>query len=228
MFFIFFVKTGFLYSQNRTIAGKILANFEIPEGMHICNATKDLYSISNADGEFEMEAEINDTLIITGVSIRVFKTVINEKSYLTGKIVANVERKVFNLNEIIVEGNRQDFFIENYYSKSIMKISPAEKKLNNAKKGINGIINTLNGSLKYRVKELEKETRNLLVEDIRGKYEEEYFNDLLEVPCEYINGFLNYCIDDMEVVDSFKRKRLNLFEFLLINKSKEYKKLISH
>lgn len=113
-------------------------------------------------------------------------------------------------------------------SKDVKEYTLAERRLNFAKSGINGVINRMNGTLKYRIKELEIEKRKNLVEKIHMNFENTYFINELKIPSIYINGFIDYCMDDQTFIDVLEENQFFRVKFLFIDKSVEYLKIVKN
>jgi hypothetical protein len=62
--------------------------------------------------------------------------------------------------------------------------------------GIGGLINLITGYNKELKRNLEIEKKEMLIEKIRNQFEKDYFVTTLQIPENYIDGFLYYIGED--------------------------------
>lgn len=94
--------TVMLFGQQLTVKGKIVEanNSNFIEDASIQNKNTNKFTTSNSDGGFEINANINDVLVISHTSFKTKEVVI-----YTENILISLEDKLINLDNIIVEAN---------------------------------------------------------------------------------------------------------------------------
>lgn len=74
-------------------------------------------------------------------------------------------------------------------------------------------------------KEVQIERKELLLEELNSDFSDSYLIDKLNIPREYINGFMYYIVEKESFIKIYKTNNKTATEFLLIELSVEYLKL---
>ncbi|HUH29547.1 hypothetical protein [Gelidibacter sp.] len=96
---LLFVKNA--HSQSVDINGKISAPHDV-EGIHIINKTASRFTISNSNGEFFVQAKLNDTLLFSGISYQPKEVVITKFIIAAKEFTVYLEELVNALDEVVV------------------------------------------------------------------------------------------------------------------------------
>lgn len=250
---ILFFITAFLIissatAQRKNLKGQLIANDDV-EGLHILNKTSANYTISNADGSFEIQAMDKDTLVISGVLYQKQEFVITSSIMDKGQFNVQLIDNVSELNEVIVgkiltgslesdlensdtepEINFYDLGIPGYKGKPLTQ---NERKLHDADAGPMGyiglgagvnlhkLLNTISGRTKKLKHIVELDNRDRCIERLKRDYEEFLFekDNLAE---NLRTEYFLFCQEDQEFLTLCNQNNeLKMLEFLQA-KLKEY------
>ncbi len=222
---------------SRKLEGTVLSdNKGIPD-VHVMNTSRNLATITNAEGRFSITVGLNDTIIFSAVQFKRKYLVVNNDMLQSLSIVVPMEEFVNELDEVILRPydlsgdlsrdmgqlgvgsvtTASTLGLPNAY---VLPISQAERKLHEATSGgsgipLNPIINALTGRTKYLKKVLATEQQYARTDRVREFYADSLFVQELKIPETKIDDFMFYCEVDYafnQVVDS--RDRLKIWEYL--------------
>ncbi len=222
---------------SRKLEGTVLNKGEGIPDVHVMNTSRNLATITNAEGRFSITVGLNDTLIFSAVQFKRKFLVINNDMLQSLSIVVPMEEFVNELDEVILRPydlsgdlsrdmgqlgtgrvtTASTVGLPNAYVKPV---SQAERKLFEATTGGRGIplnpeINALTGRTKYLKKVLATEKQYARTDRVRDFYADSLFVQELKIPVTKIDDFMFYCEVDYafnEVVDT--RDRLKIWEYL--------------
>lgn len=235
---LFFIFPTSVISQN--ITGKIYDSKTTIKGATIYNTTKNQINHTNDNGYFEIEANINDTIIFYSL-FHYQKTLIINETHYTEAIVIELKKKINELDEVLLDNTKlkpfdekkQNMVIKNQIKNDIKK----HPYYYNASNG--NIGNALNELTKLIGKLFKtKKPKTLPIINITHKEFDTLFssntffnsklliNDL-QIPENYIPLFFDYC----EGQDIDNKLLLEENRFLLLDKlyscSKAFLKILS-
>lgn len=98
---LFGLSSHLSFSQSQELNGKIKANANV-ENIHVLNLSAKKYTISDLKGEFSIEAETDDTLLISGVQYIPKTLIVSKAMYTNQYLTVNLEDRVNQLDEVIV------------------------------------------------------------------------------------------------------------------------------
>ena len=105
---IFLTLTTLLsYSQSDriNIRGKVFNDTEAVEGVHIINKNSEKGTITNANGDFKISVQENDTLLISGVQFY-FREILITRKIITDKLISiDLLQKINELEEVEVKAH---------------------------------------------------------------------------------------------------------------------------
>lgn len=122
--FILVIFTGIqLQAQEKSILkGKVISTNQDIEKIHVINMNLEKGTITNANGEFEIEAKINDSLFFSSVQFE-NKTVVVTQQMLNSEIVSvELSDKMNELAEVVID----DIKLSGYLANDIGRISTAD------------------------------------------------------------------------------------------------------
>ena len=237
-FLIILNALNFIAQEKRTsIIGKTIIDSLPMQDVHVINKSTKIGTISNNDGLFEIPVKIGDSLLFSHINIK-DKIFIVTKNILSKKILQiHLKENTFVLNEIVLGKQRSIFYqdpeITEYRGPKVnaktLKLPFANTK---PKKdfavikfrsggliSLDNLINSVNGTNRRRklLQKLSKEDYE--IEKIRKFYSDDFFITDLKIKKEYINQFLNDCIDK-NIISIFKNDNKIKLTNLLINESR--------
>ena len=240
LLFIFLLSNISVSAQNdyRTwIRGKVIyKNVNVPNA-NVINNTSQKATITNNDGEFEIEVKLNDKLIFSSVQYQITELNITKNILQKNRILIDVNEKVTELDQVVVTPENKEKFLDlkeeefKQYDYSFDKSSRVTNVINEQgklKDGLNfiNIYKLISNSLK-KDKNIDEINFKYNPSDlIREFYDDIFFTKNLSIPKEKINEFLLYCNDNFpDRVLLKKDNEFKLIEFL-VKQSKKFNKSI--
>tara|TARA_B100001057_G_scaffold153624_1_gene153732 strand:- start:8966 stop:9679 length:714 start_codon:yes stop_codon:yes gene_type:complete len=219
------------------IRGKVIyKNVNVPNA-NVINNTSQRATITNNDGEFEIEVKLNDKLIFSSVQYQITELNITKNILQKNRILIDVNEKVTELDQVVVTPDNKEKFLDlkeeefKQYDYSIDKSTRVTNIINEQGKlkdglNFNNIYKLISNSLK-KDKNIDEINFKYNPSDlIREFYDDIFFTKNLSIPKEKINQFLLYCNDNLpDRVLLKKDNEFKLIEFL-VKQSKKFNKSI--
>ncbi|MCL7754236.1 carboxypeptidase-like regulatory domain-containing protein [Polaribacter sp. Z022] len=226
------------YLIGKTVVGKTTI-----VDVHVINKNTKIGTITNDKGEFEIPVKLGDSLLFSHLNLKNKLVIITSKIINNKALKVNLEEKTIVLKEMVLEKQRSIFYqdpeIITYQgpvvSAKTLNLPYANTKPKEDKAiikirsggvvSLDNLINSINGNNR-RLKQLKKmseEDRQL--EKIRKHFTDDFFITDLKIKREYINEFLNDCIDK-NIINIFKNEDKIKLTKLLMEESKLYPKKI--
>lgn len=116
----FIIITALFFYHNlslaQTIKGKVFDTKNVVEDMKIINKTQNILTFTNKDGNFNIEAKVNDTLSFQSIFYHPLEVVVKQ-SHFEDRTVFEVDEIVSELNEVkIINEKKNKFDSISYYS----------------------------------------------------------------------------------------------------------------
>jgi len=246
----FFVLAMKCFAQEKTIAisGKIISSQNTVSNMHIINLTTKHGTISNDNGEFEINVIKNDTLLISSIQYEKMKLIVTENHITSKKIEIYLKPFVTNLDEVFLHGltgslnsdmnsTPNDTLPKHNF---VFKLSDLDKILQTDTHGFLKAPNAqditdpikMNGAgasatipdfYLIRVRKLKKELKNkkAFPNKIKKELGVDYFTKKLHIPIEEIDRFLAYC-EFKNIIEEYYNNNLLEVIKILQEESKTY------
>jgi len=251
--FFFFLIAMRCFSQESTItiSGKLLSYQNAVNNVHIINLTTKHGTISNENGEFEINVIKNDTLLISSIQYEKITLVITTHHITSKKIKIYLKPIVTALDEVFLHGliGSLSSDINNTPNDTLPKHNFVLKKSDFTKKlppDIHGFLKAPNaqdmtdpirmngagGSVSFpdyymkRVRKLKHELKNkkAFPSKIKNDLGIDFFTKKLHIPTEEINRFLTYC-EYKNIIEEYNKNNLLEVIKILREESKTYNKI---
>lgn len=234
IFFILISTLGF--SQERKILrGKVMyKNIAVPNE-NVINATTEVVTSTDNNGEFEIMAGEGDILAFSAINYK-FKTInITNEILNNNRLVVEVNEKVTELDEIVVTPEDKERFIdlrEEEFKRTDYEVDEATPVINAAlpqslrgmEHGIN-FVNIFRAIVKsQKEEETPVEKRIKVSRVLRQVYDDEFFVMDLKIPQDKIDDFLFY-VDNKIPFESLLQENDFALIDSLVNHSKDYLKI---
>lgn len=226
---VLFSLTAWSQDDDRTILrGKVLyRNVNVPNE-NVINATSEMATITNNQGEYAIHVKIGDELVFSALNYQIEIVKITEEIIQNNRLVIEVNEKVTELEEVVVTPEQQERFLaiknkvlKEEFEYEIDRSSVVENSgLSNAEKGMTDGLNFV-GIYKALAKALKKdevvERKPLKISDVmRQVYDDEFFVADLQLPQDKIDAFLYYCDTKMPKQSLLqKENEFELIDFLV-------------
>lgn len=224
---LLFLMPIFVWSQNdisKIIKAKIVSNAHDLESIYIINLRTESDFAADSNGYFSIKAAVGDTIMFSGVQIIGKKIQIKEEDFSKDLLLVNLEPMMNKLDEVvIVKYDDLNALKLGIVSKAPKKYTPAERKLFAAKGtnqigldtrlSLDGIINAFSGRTAMLKKELETEKKELVLKLLEETFEAEYFINKLNIPTDYVKGFMYYLAENQTIKALLDAKNNTLLMF---------------
>ncbi|MFK7812919.1 MAG: carboxypeptidase-like regulatory domain-containing protein [Maribacter sp.] len=216
------------------LRGKVLyRNVNVPNE-NVINATSEMATITNTNGEYAIRVKVGDELVFSALNYQIEIVKITEEILKNNRLVIEVNEKVTELEEVVVTPEQQERFLEaknkilkEQFEYEIDRSSEVENiALSQSERGMQDGLNFV-GIYKALAKVLnknkEEEKTPLKVSDVlRQVYEDDFFVSDLNLPQDKIDAFLFYCDAQMPAQSLLKKE--NEFELIdfLVNESRTF------
>ncbi len=239
--FTLFSSTFFVFGQKkRTLKeGKIvLESYAIPD-VHVINSNTNIGTITNDNGVFEIPIKVGDSLYFSHLNLESKLIVITEEEVASKDFTIQLNEKTVTLDAFTLEKPRSIFYVDKdimpnrgpvvnaktlnlpYANTTVKDDNAVVKFRSGAVISLDNLVNSLNGNnrRKKQLDKIVKEDAHLL--KIRKYFTDDFFITDLKIKKEYINPFLNYCLDK-NIIATFNKNNVLKLTRLLIIESKEY------
>lgn len=251
LFFILVAMKCFSQENTVNISGKLFSFQNTVSNVHIINLTTKHGTISNNNGEFEINVSKNDTLLISSIQYERIKLVITKQHFTSKKIEIYLKPHITNLYEVFLHGLTGKLGIDinatpidtlpkhNFVFKlsDLNKILPPDThgflKAPNAQNMTDPIrMNGAGGSVAFpdyyleRMRKLKRKLKNKKEFPIKIKKELgiDFFTNKLHIPKDEIDRFLAYC-EFKNIIEQYNNNNLLEVIKILQKESKSYIKI---
>ena len=196
----FFLATQCILGQAKevkTIRGRILAHSGNGTEIEVVNLNSEKSAKVNENGEFTIEAEINDVLFFASKSFEAYRKVLQANDFCEDFISIEMIPKGIELDEVIINQyatiNARDLGI---IPKNQKSYTVAERRLKANSGGIGGLINMLSGRKEMLKKELEVEKKETNLAKLKRLFTSDFYTKSFHIATDKINTFQYYCIEN--------------------------------
>lgn len=217
------------FAQNDTIIkGVVKAENVSVEGIHVVNLVNEKTTITNAQGEFSIEAKEDDLLVFSAIHLEYARKSISKSDYAAKSITITMLPKTNELEEVVLTEytriNAKDLGIINYTPKTL---TPAQRRLYTAQSGIlDPLLNWISGRTKGLKKELEVEKKEGYLVLLNDMFDNNYFQETLKIPELYIEGFKYYIVEEEGVVSPLLTNNKEQTSFILTKLAIEFNEFL--
>lgn len=228
---VFLLLFQIVVSQNDSIIkGKIIVDTNYNDGVTIVNISNKTNTISGNGGYFVIKATVNDTLLFSSLHFDVIKLKITQRDFGQNLLFVKMTprskliEKILITDQTVITAESMGLI-----PKGQKRYTVAERRILSSEVGkvsVGGIINAITGYNKELKKNLEIEKKEMLIEKIRNQFEKDYFVSTLQIPENYIDGFLYYIGEDKKSYEILNDTDKYTKMFKLADLAVEYLKTI--
>lgn len=232
LLFLFLFIASVTWSQNvRVLKGKVVANSKDLLGINVQNLSSKREVSSSDDGFFSITAIPGDTLLFTAVQMKSKKIIIEKEDFDYLPFIVRMELKVTQLKEVLIENNVNAVSL-GIVPKGMKTYTPAERRYYTATTGsglvsVDAILNAISGRTNMIKKEIVVERNQKVQNRLGNMYDEAFFINELNIPQDYVEGFIVYAGENKRIAAAVKDKNKTLTTFLLGEIATEYLKSIA-
>ena len=218
--------------ERKLIKGQLLYKNTKVVAANVVNNTAQINTITNSDGEFEIEVTEGDELIFSSVQYQIRTVKITSEILKNNRLVVTVNENINELKEVVVttedvekfldlkEEEFKGFDYEVDKSSRLDNQALREKVLSNGLNFVNIAKLVANA---FANKTQEEQMRLKPSEILPFVFESTFFENDLDLAQDVVVGFLEYIDSQMKTASLLKQdKQFQLIDYL-INKSEDYK-----
>lgn len=260
LYSIFLWISSLLISQeSKNIQGQIIIDVEgeTPESIEVLNLNTKHFVLADAIGNFEIKAQINDTLQFKSIFFEQRKYIINELAFDSRKIFIHLNIDVNKIEEVVVNGlsftgnlekdiKKNRPLLQSYKNEKFkealgyptLAFEPQRKYTKKLLPEIAGIpiplgldIDALGKLItgEYRkIQEYREERfRNELLKKVENYYSDFFFINFLKIPEDEIKNFVHYAYYFSGMETLVKQNRFEALREQLIKLAPNYRKRLN-
>lgn len=238
---LFFLNTtlGQTNAVIRKLNGKVTSSFTDLEGIYLINNRSKETTLTEQGGYFSIQASVGDTLVFSSVQFKAAKVALTEADFNKELFFVKLYPIVRFLDEVRINEYKNINAISlGIISPNVKHYSPAERKLYTANGGgsnqfglntivsTDALINAISGRTAMLKKEVEVEKKETLIRKVENWFETKYFTQKLNIPEEYVKGFIYYLVEDSKFTEAMKSKNKTMATFVLNELAVKYNQLL--
>jgi hypothetical protein len=227
-------------AERKILRGSVIYRNVKATGVNIVNNTTSKGTMTNQKGEFQIMVKKDDILIFSSVQYTLKEIVVTDKIIKNNRLVVEVKEKIEALDEVVISPENKDRFLD-FQEEEIVKyknyqfsddryssvLNEAIGQRENLGGNLLGLVGLLVNSIFKNAGKNKKEKSKAIYErtsfnEVRYRYEDEFFVKNLGIPKDQISAFLYYCDDLMPSEDIFLDKNEFLMIDFMVKQSKNY------
>jgi hypothetical protein len=186
------------------LQGKLVTRKGNLDGIVVANLTRETTVLSDKQGYFTLQCQINDTLKFLSPSHVEYSYVVNELDIKLNPVLFPLE-PLFSMNQldeiVITKIDSDALGFTNKYTK---RYTPAERQLKKATTGggiipIDPIVNYLNGRTGTLKKALSYEREEFRIDKFFNAVSHERLIIYYKIPIDYVESFVYYAVTKKEI-----------------------------
>ncbi|GEP49514.1 hypothetical protein FNO01nite_01860 [Flavobacterium noncentrifugens] len=226
---------SFAQEARKTWNARVMKDSLNVENIMVFNTSSRTSAITDNDGYFKILARANDTLVLSGWTLKSRKIVLKETDN-PDNFKVKMEPIAYELTEVVVKKGEKKKKVKNSQAIVDQQYADDEKSSPNniAMPNYDAIPNGVNFVRLYKdIAKLVRRNRPEEVEKLQfsesvlKKFDYNFFHKTLNLKDEEIKLFVMYCETDPKVKDfTVKETKFGLMDFM-ISKNEEFKKMVA-
>lgn len=238
---VFVCSTKGQQQKELIISGQTILNGKGIEGVFVKNERSNETTNSDTDGRFSIKCQLGDVLHFSSINTETIRKKITIKEHQSNNLMITMTSKTIDLNEVIINNNTITAEKIGIISENQKKYTPAERRLKTAgdfkpthllsllggSSPLDPIINKISGRTKRLKKELEIEKKENLLNQLKSRYNDDFYITTLKISKIYINAFRYFCIENQFLVSYLTSGNKQLLELSMSELAVTFKNNIS-
>lgn len=232
-------------AQEIDINGKVIADDDDIEGIHIINKTANKFTITGINGTFTIPAKLHDTIVVSGIKYKHQEIIVNELIIQSQIMTIFLEENIYQLDEVFIgrylTGDLRSDILNaeikneiNFYDVGIpgftgKPLTQSERRLFEADHGkmfailqgslfyvnIHKILNRISGRTKKLKNIVRLETLDECMNKTKSEFSESIFGGY-EIEENQKQDFFYFASEDPRFMELCKSENsMEMFEFLV-------------
>jgi hypothetical protein len=223
------------------IKGNVTATLSPLSEVNIFNLNSKQRAVTDVQGDFIIEVREGDVLLVSAVNVMAQEITIGKKAIFDGRIGVIMEYVTIQLDEVVIkEASKISAESVGAIPNGQKRYTQAERHLQTAgdfrtimllgllsgSMPLDPLINKINGRTKRLKKIVVLESKIAMIEKLDEYFNHDFYNNKLNLPIDYIDGFKFYIIENNTFVSYLKNNNIALAKFLAIELAANYKEII--
>lgn len=227
--------TILLGQDRRPLKGSLFYKNTAVVAANVVNNTAQINTITNSEGEFEIEVAVGDEIIFSSVQYKIKAVIITPEILAKNRLVVSVNENITELKEVVVTTEDVERFLDlkeeefKGFDYEQDKSTRINNKLTDDRVLTNGIdfVNIAKLILKAINSKPEEEQMRIKPSEVLPLvFETSFFEQDLELKKDQVVGFLEYIDTQMKTSALLKQsQQFQLIDYL-ISQSKTYKDIL--
>ncbi|MDA9843741.1 hypothetical protein N9V25_03755 [Flavobacteriaceae bacterium] len=227
--------TILLGQDRRPLKGSLFYKNTAVVAANVVNNTAQINTITNSEGEFEIEVAVGDEIIFSSVQYKIRAVIITPEVLAKNRLVVSVNENITELKEVVVTTEDVERFLDlkeeefKGFDYEQDKSTRINNKLTDDRVLTNGIdfVNIAKLILKAINSKPEEEQMRIKPSEVLPLvFETSFFEQDLELKKDQVVGFLEYIDTQMKTSALLKQsQQFQLIDYL-ISQSKTYKDIL--
>jgi hypothetical protein len=227
--------TILLGQDRRPLKGSLFYKNTAVVAANVVNNTAQINTITNSEGEFEIEVAVGDEIIFSSVQFKIRAVIITPEVLAKNRLVVSVNENITELKEVVVTTEDVERFLDlkeeefKGFDYEQDKSTRINNKLTDDRVLTNGIdfVNIAKLILKAINSKPEEEQMRIKPSEVLPLvFETSFFEQDLELKKDQVVGFLEYIDTQMKTSALLKQsQQFQLIDYL-ISQSKTYKDIL--
>lgn len=227
--------TILLGQDRRPLKGSLFYKNTAVVAANVVNNTAQINTITNSEGEFEIEVAVGDEIIFSSVQYKIRAVIITPEVLAKNRLVVSVNENITELKEVVVTTEDVERFLDlkeeefKGFDYEQDKSTRINNKLTDDRVLTNGIdfVNIAKLILKAINSKPEEEQMRIKPSEVLPLvFETSFFEQDLELKKDQVVGFLEYIDTQMKTSALLKQsQQFQLIDYL-ISQSKTYKGIL--
>ncbi len=227
--------TILLGQDRRPLKGSLFYKNTAVVAANVVNNTAQINTITNSEGEFEIEVAVGDEIIFSSVQYKIRAVIITPEVLAKNRLVVSVNENITELKEVVVTTEDVERFLDlkeeefKGFDYEQDKSTRINNKLTDDRVLTNGIdfVNIAKLILKAINSKPEEEQMRIKPSEVLPLvFEASFFEQDLELKKDQVVGFLEYIDTQMKTSALLKQsQQFQLIDYL-ISQSKTYKDIL--
>lgn len=225
VFLLVLLSSAVFAQERQLLKGKVITNIGKVEGVAVTNTAAQRSTVTDSEGNFIIDARVNDTLRFTGEVFKPLKIVLKAKDFAERLFVVKTEPIATMLDEVIVTGLTGDLAVDSKKIKTMQIntwFNPLEINKHVLVRGeanwITGFANIFKKQKKQKrateYKMADVPEQKLFSEVVKEAYADNFFTETLAIPARFIGAFLSFCDEDAKQYLLMAQNEQELIDFL--------------
>ena len=240
LLFLIFFPIIVLSQKDSPISGKVVSESSLLEGIHVINLATRNGVVTDSRGYFQINAKVSDTIQFTAINLKAIRYIIKESDFSKDLLLIKMESLITELEEVdIIKYKNINAVALGIVPANQRTYTPAERKLAAAGDfkwysplliplggmSVDGLINSISGRTSMLKKEVVVERKEMLQAKTSDYFDRKYFIETLNIPEDYVDGFLFYIVENERYTRAMKDKNKAMATFILSELATEYLRL---